>query len=175
MESTLLFKCKIIKNILWGLATLLEGAGCFFNISKVNSQTFTLLWWKKCVKLAKNVKKVINKGIGTCFSEKIVVFGHILAEISENVILLHKNLNMYTKAYMMLLLLLTGSSCKEYIPGLFKDTCLAKKVVHLRSFWHRLNPKCQPHIIFKFFKLWHCTVVCKGSLENISCRSKSWL
>ena len=71
-----------------------------------------------------------------------------LEQIEKN-----KHLNMYTKAYMMLLLLLTGSSCKEYIPGLFKDTCLAKKVVHLRSFWHRLNPKCQPHIIFKFFKL----------------------
>ena len=100
------------------VATLLEGAGCFFNTSKVNSQTFTLLWWKKCVKLAKNVKKVINKGIGTCFSEKIVVFGHILAEISENVILLHKNLNI---------------SVGENVNKIF-EKCQNLKVVYLAQF-----------------------------------------
>ena len=68
----------------------------------MNSQTFTLLWWKKCVKLAKNVKKVINKGIGTCFSENIVVFGHILAEISEaqNLVVTH-TMNFFIKHFLL--------------------------------------------------------------------------
>ena len=48
------------------LATLLEGAGYFFNISKVNSQTFILLWCKKCEKLEKEVILVIN-GVSTTY------------------------------------------------------------------------------------------------------------
>ena len=103
---------------IWGLATLLEGAGYTFKIFECEFQTFILLRWKKCVKLAKNVKKVINKGIGTCFSEKIVVFGHILAEISENVILLHKNLNI---------------SVGENVNKIF-EKCQNLKVVYLPQF-----------------------------------------
>ena len=49
-----------------GLATLLEGAGYFFNISKVNSQTFILLWCKKCEKLEKEGILVIN-GVSTTY------------------------------------------------------------------------------------------------------------
>ena len=41
-------KLKLTKLLKPRLATLLEGAGYFFNISKVNSQTFILLRWKKC-------------------------------------------------------------------------------------------------------------------------------
>ena len=39
-----------------GLATLLEGAGYFFNIPSIQNYILTPLWLKKCVKFAKKVK-----------------------------------------------------------------------------------------------------------------------
>ena len=61
MISVTVNKFKITSQ---GLATLIEGAGCFF--FKVNSKvnSFILLWWKKCEKLAKKWIIVIN-GVST--------------------------------------------------------------------------------------------------------------
>ena len=48
----IVFKCSDFnKNKCRRLATLLEVAGYFFNISKVFFQNLIHLWWKKCEKL----------------------------------------------------------------------------------------------------------------------------
>ena len=50
-----------------------------FKIS-IKNQTFIVLGGLKCEKLANNVIKVTNKGLGTCFSKKVSKSDHFLAD-----------------------------------------------------------------------------------------------
>ena len=60
------YRILFVRNTVERLATLLEGVAYFFNISKVNSQTFIVSWCKKCEKLEKEVILVIN-GVPTTY------------------------------------------------------------------------------------------------------------
>ena len=72
------------------LATLLERVRLTFSNKIFNFQSFIILRWKKCEKLANEVTKMTNKGLGTCFSKKSEEIGHILAEILADRLLLLK-------------------------------------------------------------------------------------
>ena len=76
------YRILFVRNTVERLATLLKGVGYFFNISKVNSQTFIVLWCKKCEKLEKEVILVINGVPTTCLWRKNEEKGPFLSEKS---------------------------------------------------------------------------------------------
>ena len=50
----------------------------------IKNQIFILLWWKKCVKLAKHVIISDNECLGTCFSEKWLADRLLLLKCYDN-------------------------------------------------------------------------------------------